>query len=84
VLLLSGETDPVTPPEYAERAIADGLGNSVHLIGRAQGHGLAPVGCVPRLMRRFLQAPDPKALDAECLALEPATPFFVTLMGPTP
>jgi pimeloyl-ACP methyl ester carboxylesterase len=84
VLLLSGEADPVTPPEYAERAIAGGLANSVHLIGRAQGHGLAAVGCVPRLMRSFLQTAEPGALDAECLTREPATPFFVTLMGPTP
>ncbi len=84
VLLLSGEADPITPPEYAERAMAGGLTNSVHLIGMAQGHGLAAVGCVPRLMRNFLQTADPAALDAECLAREPATPFFVTLMGPTP
>ena len=84
VLLLSGEADPITPPEYAERAMAGGLTNSVHLIGRAQGHGLAAVGCVPRLMRTFLQTADPAAPDAECLAREPATPFFVMLMGPTP
>lgn len=84
VLLMSGEADPITPPEYAERTIANGLSNSVHLVGRAQGHGLAPVGCVPRLMRSFLQSADPAALEPECLALEPPTPFFVTLMGPTP
>ena len=73
VLLLSGEADPVTPPEYAERAIAGGLTNSVHLIGRAQGHGLAAVGCVPRLMRAFLQTPEPTMLGGRfsCTTAKP-------------
>ena len=84
VLLLSGEFDPITPPAYAERAIAGGLGNSVHVVGRGQGHGLVPVGCVPRILRAFLETPPPGELDASCLELEPPTPFFLTLLGPAP
>lgn len=84
VLLLSGENDPITPPAYAERAIADGLSNAVHLIGRGQGHGLAPIGCVPRLMRRFLDNPEPDRLDAACLEREPVMPFFLDFNGPLP
>ena len=84
VLLLSGEYDPITPPAYAERVKAEGLANSVHLVGRGQGHGLVGVGCVPRLMRSFLEDPSPAKLDAGCLALEPPTPFFLTLLGPAP
>jgi pimeloyl-ACP methyl ester carboxylesterase len=84
VLLLSGDADPITPPAYAERVVTGGVTNGVHLIGRGQGHGLAAVGCVPRLMRAFLQVPAPSDLDAQCLALEPATPFFLSLMGPAP
>jgi pimeloyl-ACP methyl ester carboxylesterase len=84
VLLLSGEYDPITPPAYAERVKADGLANSVHLVGRGQGHGLVGVGCVPRLLRSFLESPAPADLDASCLALEPPTPFFLTLLGPAP
>ncbi len=84
VLLLSGEYDPITPPAYAERVKAEGLGNSVHLVGRGQGHGLIGVGCVPRLLRSFLEEPTPAKLDASCLALEPPTPFFLTLLGPAP
>jgi pimeloyl-ACP methyl ester carboxylesterase len=84
VLLLSGENDPITPPAYAERVKADGLANSVHLIGRGQGHGLVGIGCVPRLMRSFLDALNPRELDASCLELEPPTPFFLTLLGPAP
>jgi pimeloyl-ACP methyl ester carboxylesterase len=83
-LLMSGEYDPITPPAYAERVKADGLSNSVHVIGRGQGHGLVGVGCVPRVLRSFLENPAPSSLDASCLELEPPTPFFLTLLGPAP
>lgn len=84
VLLLSGSNDPITPPAYAERVRARGLSNSAHLIGRDQGHGMAPIGCVPRLLREFLENPDPRALDGSCLGAEPPMPFFLTLLGPAP
>jgi pimeloyl-ACP methyl ester carboxylesterase len=84
VLLLSGEYDPITPPAYAERVKSEGLGNSVHVIGSSQGHGLIAVGCVPRLLRSFLETPAPAELDASCLAREPPTPFFLSLLGPSP
>jgi pimeloyl-ACP methyl ester carboxylesterase len=84
VLLLSGEYDPITPPAYAERVRAEGLTNSAHLIGRGQGHGLVGVGCVPRLLRSFLEDATPANLDATCLTLEPPMPFFLTLLGPAP
>jgi pimeloyl-ACP methyl ester carboxylesterase len=84
VLVLSGEFDPITPPAYAERVIAEGLTNAVHLVGRRQGHGLIGVGCVPRIMRSFLAAALPRELDATCLEAEPPTPFFLSLLGPAP
>jgi pimeloyl-ACP methyl ester carboxylesterase len=84
VLLLSGDYDPITPPAYAERVKAEGLSNSVHLVGRGQGHGLVGVGCVPRILRSFLEQPLPAELDASCLSLEPPTPFFLSLLGPAP
>ncbi len=83
-LVLSGELDPVTPPAYAERVIANGLDNAVHVVGPAQGHGLASVGCVPRLMRDFLAAAEPDALDAGCLDDEPPQPFFLSRLGTAP
>jgi len=83
-LLLSGEFDPITPPAYAERVLSGGLSNGVHLVGRGQGHGLAGIGCVPRILRSFLEDPVPGELDASCLALEPPMPFFLTLLGPAP
>ena len=45
---------------------------------------LIGVGCVPRVLRSFLEAPTPAQLDASCLDLEPPTPFFLTLLGPAP
>jgi pimeloyl-ACP methyl ester carboxylesterase len=84
VLLLSGEYDPITPPAYAERVQADGLANSAHVIGSRQGHGVVGVGCVPRILRSFLDSPVPAEVDASCLDREPPTPFFLSLLGPAP
>jgi pimeloyl-ACP methyl ester carboxylesterase len=84
VLLLSGEYDPITPPAYAERVKAEGLTNSVHVVGRGQGHGLVGIGCVPRVLRSFLEEPSPSSLDATCLERAPPTPFFLSLLGPAP
>lgn len=84
VLLLSGELDPITPPEYAEAVIAGGLSNARHLIAPGQGHGVAAVGCAPELMRGFLQSADPAAVAGGCLAAEPPPPFFLSPDGPAP
>jgi pimeloyl-ACP methyl ester carboxylesterase len=82
VLLLSGSNDPITPPEYAARAAAT-LTHATQLVGKDQGHGLITVGCMPRLLRTFLENPD-QPFDAACLAAEPPTPFFLSLLGPGP
>jgi pimeloyl-ACP methyl ester carboxylesterase len=82
VLLLSGELDPATPPEYAERVMRAGLSNARHLVAPGQGHGIAQVGCVPRLIGEFLAAPNPDALQASCLEEEVPTPFFLGFHGP--
>jgi pimeloyl-ACP methyl ester carboxylesterase len=82
VLLMSGSNDPITPPEYAARAAAK-LAHATQLVGMDQGHGQIGVGCVPRLLRTFLEHPEQR-LDAACLKLEPPTPFFLSLLGPGP
>jgi pimeloyl-ACP methyl ester carboxylesterase len=82
VLLLSGELDPATPPEYAERVIGTGLSNARHLVAPGQGHGIAQVGCVPRLIGEFLATPIPSVLAAECLEDDVPTPFFLGFHGP--
>jgi pimeloyl-ACP methyl ester carboxylesterase len=82
-LLLSGEADPVTPPADAER-LARGLAFHRHLIVAGEGHGQIITGCVPKLMANFLDAADPKKLDASCLDRHHPAPFFVGLTGPAP
>ena len=83
VLLLSGAIDPVTPPANGERAAAT-LSNSLHIIGPGQGHGLAPRGCVKRLIAEFVEAGSVADLDPSCVDVLEAAPFFVRLSGPEP
>ncbi len=83
VLLLSGELDPVTPPRYAEQVL-DGLPKARHLVGAGQGHILLTRGCTMRLVADFMDALDPAALDAACLAPLGASPFFTTYNGAEP
>lgn len=83
VLLLSGEADPVTPPHFAELALVD-LGNARHLIGRKQGHGQAPRGCMPEIMGRFVESAVIDSLDESCFMRVFAMPFFLDFSGPSP
>ena len=47
------------------------------LVLKGQGHNVIGTGCMPKLFARFLETPDPKALDARCLdALAPTPPFL--------
>lgn len=76
VLAISGEFDPVTPPRYADAAIAQ-LPNARHLVLKGQGHTPINEGCMPKLFAQFIETADAKALDAACLErlapLPPAT-----------
>jgi pimeloyl-ACP methyl ester carboxylesterase len=83
VLLLSGELDPVTPPEYADQ-VASHFDNVRHLVARGQGHIATTRGCVGRIVSDFIIAGGAGALDTECLSRLQATPFFLSLTGPTP
>jgi pimeloyl-ACP methyl ester carboxylesterase len=83
VLLLSGELDPITPPEYAARAAAT-LSNSRHIVAPGQGHTVLARGCIPKLAAEFLDSADPKALDPACVQTLKSAPFFVRFTGPEP
>ena len=83
VLLLSGDSDPITPPRYADLAAID-LENAAHLIGKNQGHGQIGVGCTPQLVADFIETKDPASLDAECLQRSFVMPFFLDFSGPNP
>jgi len=80
VLLLSGELDPVTPPEFAELTMQT-LSNSQHLVAKGQGHNVFPLGCMPDIISAFIQDPM-QELDTECMNDFNYTPFFINMMGP--
>ena len=84
VLLLSGEADPITPPEYAELAMI-ALEQAQHLTGAKQGHGQAAVGCMPRLIGQFVESPGRLPDEAvDCLERSFVMPFFLDFGGPAP
>jgi pimeloyl-ACP methyl ester carboxylesterase len=80
VLLLSGELDPVTPPEFAELTMKT-LSNSQHLIAKGQGHNVFPQGCMPEIITQFFNEPKDE-LDTECMQDFNYNPFFINMMGP--
>ena len=82
-LLLSGELDPVTPPEYSEQ-IARGLKDARVLVVPGQGHSVMAAGCMPRLIERFMVSRQPSALDDTCLHRLAGTPAFLNYDGAAP
>lgn len=80
VLLLSGELDPVTPPRYGEE-VAAALPNARHLVLPGQGHNVIGLGCMPKLLARFLEKPEFSALDVACLDRLAALPPFAGPYG---
>ena len=83
VLLLSGELDPVTPPEYAER-VAIHFPNSLHVIAPGQGHSVTPRGCLGDVVAEFIEQASVLGLDTACVSQMKATPYFMSLTGPKP
>lgn len=81
VLLISGELDPVTPPAFAEQALAT-LANARHVIVAGVGHNAAFTGCVPSLLSEFVEQLAPPALDLACLENIQRPPFFTSSAGP--
>ena len=79
-LLLSGELDPVTPPEFAELA-KQTLSHSQHIILKGQGHSSFVTGCMPIIISDFFKEPSAE-LDIECLDSLGYEPFFINMMGP--
>jgi hypothetical protein len=82
-LLLSGDSDPITPPRYADLA-AMNLMKAWLLTGRGQGHGQLGVGCMPRIVADFVAGPGLENADTSCLEKSFAMPFFLDYGGPAP
>ncbi|MDH5323280.1 MAG: alpha/beta hydrolase, partial [Gammaproteobacteria bacterium] len=83
VLLLSGDADPITPPYFAALA-AVAMQQQWQVTGEQQGHGLAGVGCMPRIIAEFVGAASLAEVSTECLRDAFVMPFFVDYTGPMP
>lgn len=83
VLLLSGQADPVTPPENGAKAAAT-LPNSLQLVAPGQGHNIIFRGCLPRLAALFIENGSVQGLDTSCASEISPMPFFVNFNGPRP
>ncbi|HEV8579259.1 MAG TPA: alpha/beta hydrolase [Thermoanaerobaculia bacterium] len=77
VLLISGERDPVTPPEFAER-VAKNLPNSLHVVVPHGTHGGAG-DCTDHLTRDFIDRGSVQGLDAACVKQAPPAAFVTSL-----
>jgi pimeloyl-ACP methyl ester carboxylesterase len=83
LLLLSGELDPVTPPEYADR-VAVHFDNATHLVAPGQAHIVATRGCMGDLVSQFIVDGGADNLETDCMANLKPSPFFISLTGPSP
>ncbi len=79
-LLLSGEYDPVTPPEFADKAMQT-LSNAQHLVAKGQGHIVSTRGCMPQIVSAFIHDPETE-LETECMNNFDDFSFFINMNGP--
>jgi pimeloyl-ACP methyl ester carboxylesterase len=82
VLLLSGALDPVTPPRRAQAA-ARHIERAQQLTVANGGHIVSMLGCIPRLLREFLDRPA-QPLSAECMDNIAPAGFQLGPAGPQP
>jgi len=83
VLILSGELDPVTPPEYGEE-VAQHLPNSLHIVAEGRGHITMGNACVASIATAFIDTASVAELDTACTERIGPEPFFLNLLGPSP
>jgi len=79
-LILSGNLDPITPPEMGE-IWERSFSNSRHIIVEGTGHNTSFTSCMPRLITEFVLDLDVEALDATCLDNQKSLPVFTTING---
>lgn len=83
VLLMSGERDPVTPPQYAAQ-VAETFSNSVNLVARGQSHSVMKNVCLRDITTAFIEKGSVEDLDTSCVEKIRPAPFFTSLLGPDP
>jgi len=82
-LLLSGEADPVTPPENAAKAAVT-LPNHLHIVAPGKGHGVVGIGCIPTLVASFIDSASVSGFDTDCVGKIRPDAFFIDFSGPSP
>jgi len=82
-LLISGEADPVTPPQNGEQA-ARTLPNSLHIVVPSQGHINIFRGCIPKIAATFVESASVSNLDTACVQEIEPMPLFINFNGPQP
>jgi pimeloyl-ACP methyl ester carboxylesterase len=75
-LIVSGEFDPVTPPEYGDE-VARTLTNSVHVVIPAGSHSGDTGGCQETVMSDFIRRGSIAGLDTSCMQGVKRPPFRV-------
>lgn len=80
VLLLSGGLDPVTPPGWAELAMAK-MRNARHLVAPHATHIVASQTCAPKLISQFINQQSAAELDERCLQQELRKAFLTNANG---
>lgn len=79
-LLLSGELDPATPPEWAELAMVD-MKNSTHLVAPHAAHGVAMQSCANRIVAQLVEEGSIAQLEDDCLKKGQARSFYLNANG---
>jgi pimeloyl-ACP methyl ester carboxylesterase len=83
VLLMSGERDPVTPPQYAAQT-AETFPNSLNLVAKGQAHSVMRNICLRDITTAFIENGSVEDLDTSCVENIKPAPFFTSLLGPDP
>jgi pimeloyl-ACP methyl ester carboxylesterase len=79
-LVLSGDLDPVTPPDWGQ-SVTKYLTNSRHITVPATGHGVVGTPCGQELISDFIERGTAADLDVSCVSLVRRPPFFLTPSG---
>jgi pimeloyl-ACP methyl ester carboxylesterase len=79
-LLLSGELDPATPPDWAKLAMT-GMENAKHLIAPYAAHGVAMQSCANRIVAQLVEESSILELNGDCLKDVRKRGFYLNASG---
>jgi pimeloyl-ACP methyl ester carboxylesterase len=83
ILLLSGQHDPVTPPENALIA-KETLPNSIHIEVPGMAHNTLRSECMLQIFQDFVVTLDETQLDLSCVSKHSRPPFVLSPSGTAP